>query len=556
MIRRGATVPPGTELECDVLVVGSGPAGTTVALELAGSSIQTILLESGARKESAQSRDLLRGFVTPAGSHEPLEAYRRRQFGGTSNAWGGRCIAFDPVDLEARPWIPHSGWPLPWSELQASYARAATLCEVAKPEFNAETVFPGQQAEMIEGFDGADVITSVLERWGPPTNFAQKYGPLLEKSTNVTVLLNATMTKLRIEPGTRRIKRVEVAIEDSHRFTVRPQRVVLACGGLENARLLLASNDESPAGIGNENDNVGRYYMSHLTGIHSWAKLKDPGQTFRYDFERDNDVYVRRRFWITPDAQRREKIGNVIACFLTPYLDQALEANALASAIFLTKFAIALRRQSSAAEYLRQNKSELMRHVNTMFWRAPTLAPQILQVVKQRYLTKRRLPILLPRKEDLNNRFALYYQSEHMPNPESRVMLRPERDALGTPRLDVRVAFTEMDVKTIVRTHQIIGEQFGKTATGELVVDDAPLEDAVRDQLRHFDSIAHHIGTTRMSDDPKTGVVDRNCRVHDTENLFVAGASVFPTSSHANPTLTIVALALRLVDYLKSTRGG
>ncbi|MDR6758897.1 choline dehydrogenase-like flavoprotein [Mycoplana sp. BE70] len=548
------TVPAGTILECDVLIVGSGPAGITIAMELAGSSLRTILLESGGERETAQSRDLLRGSVHPAGSHEPLETNRRRVFGGTSTAWGGRCIPFDPIDFERRPWIPYSGWPLEWRDVQPYFARAAFLCEVGEPMFDASAAFADRQAEMIAGFDGGGVVSSPLERWGPPTNFAKRYGPLLDKYANLTTVLNATVVGLKFDPEAGCVEYAEVASGPEHRFIVRARRIVLACGAIENARLLLASNDVASAGLGNAFDRVGRFYMSHPSGMHAWSRLTDPGDSFIFGFERHGDTYVRRRFWITPTAQRRWRIGNAVASFLTPYGEDAMPEGALSSAVFVAKFSIALARKRDFSGIMRDRKV-LLRHIGRMAKDAPALVPQLVEAARQRFFAKRRLPILLPRKEDLNNRFGLVYQTEHLPNPDSRIVLHSERDAFGVPRAEARIAFTDLDVRTIIATHALVREQFRRSGAGELVYGEKALEQQVRARLRMFDTMAHHVGTTRMSKEPAAGVVDENCRVHGIGNLFVAGSSVFTTSSHANPTFMIVALALRLAEHLRRGQG-
>ena len=432
MIREAMTVPTDTILQCDVCIIGGGPAGIAIGHEMVGSSQRVIMLESGGWKESAESRDLLRGFVWPAGSHEPLEQNRRRQFGGSSVAWGGRCVPLDGIDFEKRSWVPFSGWPIAAKDLSVHFARATELCEAGRPLYDAMEAFPDREREMIAGFDGPDIVSSSLERWGPPTNFAMRYGPLLDKAPNVTVLLNATAVHLHLEGG-RRVGAVSVAMNSSHHFSIRPQRVVLACGGLENARLLLVSNDVVRTGIGNETDKVGRFYMSHIADIHASAKLRDPTRGFIYDFERDGGVYVRRRFWITSEAQRREKIGNAIACFSSPYVDQSIYNNALLSATYLAKFVRNLRRNRihDCVQQIGENREVLLKHLKVVFTRAPSLAPQIANVVTQRYFSKRRLPILLPRKEDLNNRFELYYQAEHFPNPESRSRVAFEPGCAG-----------------------------------------------------------------------------------------------------------------------------
>ena len=339
--------------------------------------------------------------------------------------------------------------------------------------------------------------------------------------------------------------------------------MVLACGALENARILLASNDVERAGIGNHAGMVGRFYMSHLSGAFAWAKLRDVDRGLIYDFERHGGVYVRRRFWISPQAQQREAIGNAIAFFFRPplqlHLDAALTGlspwqsqNALHSAVFLARYLRGVVERRSVRAMMRgvqQDRNMLSKHLSTVLAQTPHLIPQAAAIIRQRYFAKRRLPFVLPPKKD--NRFYLFYQTEQAPHPESRVMLHGERDALGMPRLETKIHFTDLDIRTVIRTHYLIRRQFEKTGTGELNYEESALKEKLKDDICNFNSFAHHIGTTRMSRDREDGVVDCNCRVHGVTNLFVAGSSVFATSGHANPTLTFVALALRLADHLK-----
>jgi choline dehydrogenase-like flavoprotein len=553
MIDDARSIPRGKTLTCDVCIIGGGPAGITIAKELAGTATRVIQLEAGGRKETAQGRDLYRGFAEPKNSHEPLEENRRRNWGGATSAWGGRCIPFDAVDFEKRDWVPHSGWPVTKAQMDPFYARALTLCEAGEYKFRAEEAFPETQREIIAGFDGHDVVSNPMERWGPPTHFGKRYARELQAAANITVLLHANCLHLQLNPEGTRIEKVRAASFERNEFFVEAKIFVLACGGLENARLLLASNDVIKAGVGNQSDNVGRYYMAHLFGAIATAKLRDNTRGFIFDLERDRDqVYCRRRFWITPEAQQENKMLNAIAFFFRPPLSRAVHRNALFSSAYLAKFFLTTlkrNRPGRALAIMRENRPTLAAHSKIVLADAPRLVPQVAHIIRNRYFTKRRLPFILPSKS-VNN-YCLYYQSEHAPNPASRVVLHTERDFFGLPRLLVKIAFTDLDVQTVLQTHRIIRNQFAKTQTGELFYEESVLRDDIKHEVEDFNSSAHQIGTTRMSAAPSDGVVDADCRVHGVQNLFVAGSSVFPTSGHANPTLTIVAFAVRLADHLK-----
>ncbi|HWF18363.1 MAG TPA: GMC family oxidoreductase, partial [Verrucomicrobiae bacterium] len=477
------------------------------------------------------------------------------QWGGATAAWGGRCIPFDAIDFEKRSWVPHSGWPITKAQLDPFYARALALCEAGEYKFFTEETFPEKQREMIAGFDGPDVVSNRMERWGPPTHFGKRYARDLESASNVTVLFHANCQRIQLHSEGQRVEQITVASFERNEFFVRARFFVLACGGLENTRLLLASNDVMKTGIGNHSDKLGRYYMSHLFGALAMAKLRDNGGSFIFDLERDREqVYCRRRFWITSGAQKKNEILNAIAFFFRPPLGRAVHRNALFSSAYLAKFFLTTFKRNSpskAAAILRENRAALLAHLKIVAADAPHLVPEVAAIVKNRWFARRRLPFVLPRKS--HNHYCLYYQSEHAPNPESRVMLHSEKDFFGMPRLLVKIKFSEMDVESVLRAHRLIRDQFAATKTGELVYDEAALREDVRHEIQEFNSSAHQLGTTRMSASPTDGVVDADCRVHGAQNLFVAGSSVFPTSGHANPTLTIVALAVRLADYLKAS---
>jgi choline dehydrogenase-like flavoprotein len=131
------------------------------------------------------------------------------------------------------------------------------------------------------------------------------------------------------------------------------------------------------------------------------------------------------------------------------------------------------------------------------------------------------------------------------------VLLDGERDALGMPRIRLDWRLTDLDRRSLLRTHEALAKEFGRTGLGRIQIE-AWLQDDKAGWSDELSGGYHPMGTTRMADDPRRGVVDRHCRVHGLTNLYVAGSSVFPTGGSANPTLTIVALALRLAEHLKA----
>ena len=553
MIIEANRIEPNARIETDVCIIGAGAAGITLALELSRSGIDTVLLTGGQKRERPWDRDLYRGVADISRPHEPLEENRRRAFGGTTIAWGGRCIPLDPIDFERRRWIADSGWPITYIDLLPHYERAMVMCEAGPFSFEAAETFCPEIAPMILGFDGPEITSSRLERWSPPTNFAKRYSSELRKGTRLRVLVGGHAIHIQLRATGRSVEYIRAAAQPGREFLVHARFYVLAAGGLENPRLLLSSSDIHTNGIGNSNGLVGRYYMSHMVGQPVKVNIADNGTVLRLGFDKDRSgVYCRRRFCVTPLAQTEREIGNASGELYRPPIDSVAHQDALLSATFLAhQYAHAWRNGGIRAFSARLRPDAELRREH---WRVirntrPSSAASMLGVFYKRYLAKRRLPMVGPTQSSRQHYF--HYQTEHAPNPNSRVVLSGERDAFGLPRLTVRVGFSEIDSETIVELHRLIADRLATTKTGRLVFDEAEIRSQITDQIMHFNSGAHHLGTTRMSASSASGVVDENCKCHEVDDLYVVGGSVFATSGYANPTLTIVALSERLAAHLQ-----
>ncbi|AUD02606.1 GMC oxidoreductase [Spirosoma pollinicola] len=552
MIVTKNTFQPGQKLDADICIVGSGPAAISMALSLDKSPLSVILLTGGSWTETIANQDLYRGGVYPRGSHEPLEENRRRQFGGTSSAWGGRCIPFESIDFKTRSWVPDSGWPITYNDLLPYYHEAADLCQIGRFEFNAQKAFPTSTQEILDGMDSEELVSYSLERWSPPVHFGKTYRSTLENSTNIQVLLDAHVLAIQTQEDTGRISHVDVTMEGIL-LTVHAKNFVLAAGGIENARLLLHStNDRFPTGLGNQYDNVGRYYMVHISGIFAEVKLSDKRKLMA-DFERDaGGIYCRRRWWFPESAQEANKLLNTIFFLYHPNTTTG-HRDVLFSSRFVAKSVLSILSQKSVPRSINKAKElmpALKEHSINIAKNGFFEVPSLLKLSMQR-MAKRRLPFLLPSKR--NDYWGLYFQAEQAPNRDSRVCLSDSQtDAFGVPRAEVRLAFLDADIDSLVKTHTLFVNKFISRKLGEIRYSEKGLRQFLRERVKTFNSASHHIGTTRMSDNPETGVVDRNSKVYGVDNLYIAGSSVFPTGGHANPTLTIVAHALLLANYLKS----
>ena len=458
--------------------------------------------------------------------------------------------------FRSRPWVPNSGWPISYAEVLPFYDRAMVLCEAGPFAFDAGTVFGADQSALIDDFDDEAISTSNLERWSPPTNFAKRYKAELRKAPRVQIIMGGHAVHIQLSADGNSVKHIVASAGGEHKFFVTGRSYVLAAGGLENPRLMLNSDDVHSAGIGNSAGLVGSCYMSHLTGVVEKVIMAEPRPVLRSGFEKDESgVYCRRRFALTPTAQTTHQVGNAIATLHRPSISNAIHRDPVFSAAFLAKHyrdVIHHSNPSAVVTALRASSDVQLEHWKVIAGTRPDSVNSIARIFRDRYLTKRRLPSVLASPTAKEHHIS--YMSEHAPNRDSRVVLAEERDSHGMRRITVRPALSDVDVATIVELHRLLAERFGKTGFGHVEFDESRLRSHISDYSRHFNSQAHHLGTTRMSAEPADGAVDVNCEVHGVRGLFVIGGSVFPTGGHANPTLTIVALSVRLAAYLTQNR--
>lgn len=530
----------GTEaLEADLCVVGGGAAGLTLAAAMADTGIRILVLEAGGLRETAQSSDAYRGELCGPTAHPEPHLYRLRALGGSSRAWGGGCVPFDDIDFEHRPWAPGPGWPFGREALEPFYRQAHDACEAGAYDYAAPT-------PLIRGVDGEHFHT-VLERFSRPTDFGRRWRPLLSRAPNVKVVLNASATEIRLAASGDAVDRLEVAAPDGRRIVVKAKRFVLAMGGLETTRLLLASNKDRPAGLGNDHDWLGRNYMCHLAAIVGSVTFNGGPQTVAFGHSRDADgVYYRRRLLLHPQIQRDRKLLNLAFRLQTQDPSDPAHGDGVLSALHLYKTAVEARYDRNYRKTAGGDRSAA-RHVANVVRHPVRLAGAAATIARERYLGSRKAPAAAFRAA--NNCYALEFHGEQAPNPESRITLSATaRDAFGMPRLKIDWRVHALDIETVLQAYRLLAENLERTAAGRLNVTDDQLIDQISTAGAYG---GHHIGATRMAVDPREGVVDADCRVHGLANLFVASASVMPTSGQANPTLTILALAYRLADHLR-----
>jgi choline dehydrogenase-like flavoprotein len=509
-----AQIPGSIALEGEVCVIGAGAAGITLARRLLKLGHTVVLLESGGLDYEPATAELNAG-ENKGEEYYDLEDSRLRFFGGTTAIWGGRCAELDPVDLEARDYVPHSGWPIGWAELERWY-------EAARPHFGLPARRPDPDALRSAGVK----LPRFAELETPLWTFDRRFNRFawescadLEADPRCQIAIHSTVTEI-VQEGSG-IARVEARSLGAGRLTVRAKAFVLAAGGIENPRLLLASS------LGN--DQVGRYFMEHPHGRGgrivkgaAWRLLKVFGRRHRIGGQ---DLAA----LISPsrDLQRREGILN-------------------------TSLTIVARQPQGRRQFIGMKAYSGLKHNM-----APTKRGRALWMVTkkaagwaQRHVDPAR-PWLLHRIGNLE--VALLVRGEQAPNPESRVMLTGETDATGVPRVKLDWRLSKIDVRSVAILVETLGRELERLGLGKVEPADwLGGGEWKTDPLISSHPIGgyHHMGTTRMGEDPRTSVTDADGRVHGIGNLWVAGSSLFPTGGWANPTLTIVALALRSAEKI------
>jgi len=546
MIIDARTLPGRKEIQTDICIVGAGTAGITLAQEFIGAKFSVCLLESGGPRAEPETQSLAWG-ENVGHPYFSLDTAYARFFGGSTNRWmidagnqrfGARMRPFDPIDFEERDWLPYSGWPFNKAHLDPYYDRAQEIFNIAPPSFGISDWVDINRSPQLVFAD--DRVKTVIFKFGLSSHFLNKYLPEVAGAPNITTYQYANVTNIETDEAAGNVTRLQVACLNGTRFSVSARLVILATGGIETPRLLLASNDAQKEGLGNRYDLVGRYFMEHLhfvSGIFVPSTPEMFKTTGLYNHVQDvNGVSIIGKFAIAEAVLRREKLLN-FAAELVPRVMLYSSLGEIANPPISSESIQSFRTVGAAVRRgtLPENPG---RHLKNMWEGIDDIT-----VTAYRNMKKRSLRTFSKKKIKA---FWLASMSEQAPNPESRVTLSSERDNFGQNRAKLDWRLGPFDIQSVIRSQEILMEAIDRAGLGRLYIqfrEDTPPQKVTGGW--------HQMGTTRMHTDPKKGVVDENCRVHGISNLYISGPSVFPTGGYANPALTTVALAVRLADYLK-----
>ena len=482
----------GARLETDLCIIGTGPAGITVARELQDDRIDVLLLESGGWNAEDWPQSLNEGAVR-GDVYAGLRSTRHRQIGGTTALWNtpgehgrnAKYVPLDPADLDA--------WPIRWADLLPFYEQAQRLAGLGPFRYEG-TDWIGAGATPLDLGSGA--LTSRVYQFGPSRAVVGDPLSELRRKPNVRLCYHATVVALSTDPGGERVTEARIRCRTGQEISVRARAFVLAAGAIENARLLLVSS------LGNRSGWVGRSFMEH---------------------PRDRGVMSTTSPWLdrlTFYDSRQMPGGFQVGGRLAP-VETALRERSLPG--FSVTVLPILRASPAAPGVVRR----AVRRLRRIVYPPPSAG----------YGWSR-----VSRPERWFEGVGLLLNLEQRPHPENRVVLGSDTDALGVPRAELAWRWRPEDQAGLTQCRTLVSEALEAGGVGLAHFDPS----ASPDPNAH-----HHAGTTRMSGDWQEGVVDSNERVHGTENLYVTGSSVFPTAGFANPTLTVLALSARLAGHLR-----
>jgi hypothetical protein len=561
LITSADSLADGIAFSTDLAVIGAGPVGITIALEVANKGFDVVLVESGYEKLDSNAQQLAEAAEWNTALHTPMSMSVRRQLGGTSTIWGGRCVPYDRIDFERRDHISKVAWPVAYDELLPYYQRACSWLQCGRSAFDTAQMTHLPRS-MVPGLLEGGGSSTTFERWSLSTDFAREYGDALKRSPRVRVLTGLTCTEVISGFDGTRVESLNCRTLEGKRASIRARCYVLACGGLETTRLLLASRGPHGRSIGDHSGHLGSWYMGHVGGVIANIRFCTPPRSTVFGYERDIDgTYVRRRLSITDEAQRTRELPNTIAFLANPDLADPRHRNGILSFAYLAlrsplgelvtpvaqRLSVAGRgvpgRTADTAA-----QASVRAHLMNVARDCPSVARFAVGFGARRFLAGgRKVPGLFS-MYSRENCYPLQYHGEQIPVRQSRVSLASKRDSIGMPRLNIDLRFSQADVDGIIRCHEVWDEYLRKNGCGRLEYVSRDPDSVVWSRMGGG---THQLGTTRMASNAEDGVVNEHLAVHGMTNLFVASSSVLLTSSQANPTFMVIVLALRLVDRLK-----
>jgi choline dehydrogenase-like flavoprotein len=540
------STPPPADRTFDLCVIGAGPVGLSLALEARGLGLDVLLIEAGPpdATRSLTGSDPADATIAYPTHHAAVTDATSRGVGGTSRLWGGKCVPFEPIDFEHRPFVLGSGWPIKYFEIARWHQHAAAYLQCGHDFYSEDPAWP----------DLGRIQVRQHERWSRHRLVADSLGGRVIADPAIALLSHATVTDLVLEPDDT-ASHAQVLVGGAS-VPIRARQFAIACGGLKTTRLLLHMQRRRPSLLGGPSGPLGRNYAGHLTGSIADIVLTS-AEAFRpLGLRLDADgTYVRRRFTIAAVAQREQHLLNTAFYLSNPPFHDHRHGSGALSALFLAMRVPLLGERLALRETRERNRGlgwrSYVHHLRNIGRRPLRTAGDLTPIIRRRLFSAQRMSVFVVPNE--RGVYALRYHAEQTCRPDNRVYLNDRESADGLMGIEIAFRYSDQDIDSVVRAHALLDQRLRVSGRGRLAYHDMELARPAAVLAQASDGF-HQIGTTRMSDDPTTGVVDKNCQLHGLRNVFVTSSSVFPTAGEANPTFTAVCLAIRLAHHLSDAR--
>ncbi|MDO4683923.1 MAG: GMC oxidoreductase [Lautropia sp.] len=552
------SIPDQSVLETDVLIIGAGSAGLFLAKEMLGSQHDVILLESGGLEPDPATQALAEGVMEDTPDLYPNIIWSHdRRFGGTAVQWDVKInnrqnlhlATFDPVDFKKRDWMPNSGWPITYDTLHPYYMRALKSWETGIESLELDPWIT-EERKPIDFKDGE--LFTKLYMTGSKDLMIDGIGSQLREAKNVRVIMKANAVELETNENASKVDTVQVACLDGRRFRIRARFVVLTQGAYQVPRLLLASDKVAKKGLGNDHGLVGRYLMDRqIVKTGTLMPSKKISHFGFYDLQHRGLSHVLGKLAIPESRLESDHIMNTtIVLNAQPGFSKVRMLQRLygrgttfrSPAYYSSRQLVKALREKRIPDRLFHHLTNMITGLDDLVYikvaRAPWLQTPYDRDSNGWYAE--------PNRDEIFKVIDLYQISEQSPDPDNRIELSDRRDATGMRLPKVTFRWNDFDIQSAIKAQNIVGHAVEATGLGQLRIERRDGIPLVTQMTAH-----HPAGTARMSDDPAKGVTNPDCQVHGVSNLYVGSSAVFPTGGCAPPTLTIVAMCLRIADKVK-----
>jgi hypothetical protein len=511
-------------LSYDLCIVGGGVAGIVVANELAATGIKIALVESGGEQYHQATQDLYQANSTDFPF--PNTSYSRLRFlGGSSNHWENNTSPLSESDFKKRDGINNSGWPIKYSDFVSYYKKAESYCGVGNDGYSLDSwITTSGMKDLVA--NSSKIETRIAKVSKSPTRFFEQYGDKLVNSENVEIITFSNIVDIEYNEDTKRVERAVFKTLKGNEFLISANRFVMCLGGIENARMLLHFNKKYRNKLGNESDSVGRYLMEHPTPRAAHLIAEKTAELDLYLGYKDDYRSILGFVSLTDKAVEENESINLRMPFI-PQSNYILSDGISSSHIF----------RESLSNY------NLPEDASSHAWNILSDIDMVIESIARKSFDMR----LFDHASEIGG-YDIPMMMEQTPDKGNRIILSNKRDKLGLAKIDVHYRVTDTDKQRLWRSLDICAKEIAMLGFGRIKTLKERSLRLWRDQLGFSQ---HHMGTTRMANSPSNGVVSENLKIFGTNNFYLSGSSVFPTGGSVPPTLTIVALSIRLAEHLK-----